>query len=375
MLFSITVSLALLIPVYAAPPRFSLYRRLDAAALHQNGLDAQAQNKNFTSLTADSTCTEGTNACVNNAFAQCVGGKFVLQPCSGDEICAALPLVNSAGTSITCTTTSDRDSRIKSALGSDSSDSSSSGTTAAGSSSTATATAGATKASSTSTSTTSGSGASGDLQTSLTLDQSLVGSNLAKDGSTKAGGETPSLTSTNNFINFCSNVSSPITNGQQVKTGSCNPVPMGQIAANTNMPQCKFEKPVNMGTVPANQNFTIVMAIKNLETGSFTNPETNYYSAPQQLADSGNIRGHSHFVIEALDSINQTTPLDNTKFAFFAGVNSPAKNGKLSVTVGGGLPKGAYRLASINSASNHQPVLVAEAQRGAVDDMIYFTAV
>ena len=42
MLFSITVSLALLVPAYAAP-HFPLYRRLDASVLHQNGLDAQAQ--------------------------------------------------------------------------------------------------------------------------------------------------------------------------------------------------------------------------------------------------------------------------------------------------------------------------------------------
>ena len=42
MLFSATVSLALLVPAYAAP-HFPLYRRLDASVLHQNGLDAQAQ--------------------------------------------------------------------------------------------------------------------------------------------------------------------------------------------------------------------------------------------------------------------------------------------------------------------------------------------
>ena len=105
------------------------------------------------------------------------------------------------------------------------------------------------------------------------------------------------------------------------------------------------------------------------------NAQANYYSAPQQLDAEQVIIGHSHFVIEALQSMTQTTPLDNTKFAFFQGVNSAAVDGKLNVTVSGGLPKGAYRLASINSAMNHQPVLVAEAQRGAVDDMIYFTAV
>ncbi|KAJ3009572.1 hypothetical protein NUW54_g2739 [Trametes sanguinea] len=60
-------------------------------------------------------------------------------------------------------------------------------------------------------------------------------------------------------------------------------------------------------------------------------------------------------------------------FAFFKGLNDPAKNGILSVEVAGGLPKGTYRLASINTAANHQPALVAIAQHGALDDMVYFT--
>lgn len=80
--------------------------------LKQNGQDALALNNAFTSLSADSTCAAGTNACINSQFAQCVGGKFVLTPCAGGTICAALPLVNKAGTSITCTTAADRDARI-----------------------------------------------------------------------------------------------------------------------------------------------------------------------------------------------------------------------------------------------------------------------
>jgi len=68
----------------------------------QNGKDAQALNAKFAGLTPDSACTSGENACINNQFAQCVNSKFVLSPCAGGLQCAALPLVNSAGTSITC---------------------------------------------------------------------------------------------------------------------------------------------------------------------------------------------------------------------------------------------------------------------------------
>jgi hypothetical protein len=80
--------------------------------VQQNGEDAIALNEGFASLTPDSSCTTGTNACISNQFAQCVGGKFVLTPCGTGTICVALPLVNSRGTSITCSTTADRDARI-----------------------------------------------------------------------------------------------------------------------------------------------------------------------------------------------------------------------------------------------------------------------
>ncbi|KAF5357542.1 hypothetical protein D9757_009297 [Collybiopsis confluens] len=78
----------------------------------QNGEDAIKLNAQFASLTASSPCTDGEQACVNGGFAQCVGGSFQITQCSGGTQCFALPLVNSAGTSITCTTAADKDARI-----------------------------------------------------------------------------------------------------------------------------------------------------------------------------------------------------------------------------------------------------------------------
>ncbi|KAF8513826.1 hypothetical protein BU17DRAFT_94993 [Hysterangium stoloniferum] len=63
-----------------------------------NGKSTQTLNKQFASLTTSSSCTAGQNACVNNQFAQCVDGKFVLTGCAGGLQCVALPLVNSPGT-------------------------------------------------------------------------------------------------------------------------------------------------------------------------------------------------------------------------------------------------------------------------------------
>lgn len=101
------------------------------------------------------TCDTGDQACVGGDFAQCVDGAWVAQACGSGETyaftcapqalhishmfvfdtsCAALPLVNSKGTSITCDTQSDIDARIA-ATGATSSASSSTGaasTSAAG---------------------------------------------------------------------------------------------------------------------------------------------------------------------------------------------------------------------------------------------------
>lgn len=148
---------------------------------------------------------------------------------------------------------------------------------------------------------------------------------------------------------------------------------MGVIASVSNMPSSKFTNPKNGATIKANQDFTVSMAINHLETGNFVNANTNYYSAPQQVNGAGDIIGHSHFVIQQLQSLDQDSPLDPGTFAFFKGVNDAAVNGVVSVDVTGGLPAGEYRIASINSAANHQPVLVAIAQHGSLDDMAYFT--
>lgn len=84
--------------------------------LQQNGQDAQDLNDSFSSLTSSSQCNEGDQACVDGGFAQCVSGAFVVTQCSGGLVCKALPLVNKAGTSITCTTEADAEARISSAL-------------------------------------------------------------------------------------------------------------------------------------------------------------------------------------------------------------------------------------------------------------------
>ncbi|KAJ3934954.1 MAG: hypothetical protein NXY57DRAFT_958560 [Lentinula lateritia] len=213
-----------------------------------------------------------------------------------------------------------------------------------------------------------------DAQSSLTLDPRVIATGFLNNDVQEAG-QVASLTSNNNFINYCLTQGNlPITNGLQTTTGSCNPAPIGTIPSVQNMPSAKFASPANGDTIAANTEFTITMNINNLDTGNFVNANENYFAAPQQLSAQGQIIGHTHVVIEALSDLAQTTPTNPQQFAFFKGVNTAAVNGAVTADVTSGVPAGAYRLCSINSSSNHQPVIVPIAQHGSLDDCVYFTA-
>jgi len=234
-----------------------------------------------------------------------------------------------------------------------------------------TATKGASRATSTSTAT-----GSADEQSSLNLDSKVIATGFKNNGQdVPTAGQVPSLTSSNNFINFCLTVPDlPITDGKQIATGSCNPAPMGVIPSSDNMPSAKFIFPPNGDTsIVEGASFTIKLAIHNFQSGAFVNAEENYFAAPQHVNAQGQIIGHSHVVVEALSALDQTTPTNPKKFAFFKGLNSAADNGILTAKVAAGLPAGFYKLSSINTAANHQPVLVPVAQHGSLDDAVYFT--
>jgi hypothetical protein len=211
------------------------------------------------------------------------------------------------------------------------------------------------------------------IPSQLALDPKVIATGFEQDGQqTPIAGQVASLTSSNNFINFCLTVGNkPITNGQQIKTGSCNPAPMGVIAATTNMPSSKFVSPVNGQDFGVNTAFDIKMAVNHLQTGNFVNAAANYYSAPQQVNGAGDIIGHTHFTVQDVGSITSTTPLDPTVFAFFKGVNGAAVGGVVTESVTAGLPAGTYRVCSINTDANHTPCLVAVAQHGSLDDCVY----
>lgn len=149
---------------------------------------------------------------------------------------------------------------------------------------------------------------------------------------------------------------------------------MGDLPAKTAMVSSVITFPTTGGKdIASDTTFNISVQMSNLVAGSFTNADATYFSAPQFL-QGGQVVGHTHVTVQDLgNSLNPTQALDATQFAFFKGIND-AGNGKglLQAVVTGGLPAGNYRVCTMASASNHQPVIMPVAQRGTADDCTKF---
>jgi transcription initiation factor TFIID subunit 15 len=155
----------------------------------------------------------------------------------------------------------------------------------------------------------------------------------------------------------------------------CHFTVMGKIPSTSNMVSSIIISPKPAENIAANKDFTISIQTSGLTAGSFTNAAATYYAAPQELASNGQIIGHTHVTVQDMgNSLTPSAALDPNAFVFFKGIND-AGNGRglLSATVTGGLPAGNYRVCTMSSSSNHQPVLMPVAQRGAQDDCQKFT--
>ncbi|KAA1137335.1 hypothetical protein PGTUg99_011972 [Puccinia graminis f. sp. tritici] len=134
----------------------------------------------------------------------------------------------------------------------------------------------------------------------------------------------------------------------------------------------KGVEPSSEAVLPANQDFEVAIYAHKIQLGFFTPPASTYYQAPQQLNKKGLIKGHTHLVIQksVAKRVFETQDVGGG-IAFFKGVAEKQVNGIVKLTVKGGLPAGTYRISTLTSAMNHQPVLLPVARRGAVDDAIY----
>jgi transcription initiation factor TFIID subunit 15 len=149
---------------------------------------------------------------------------------------------------------------------------------------------------------------------------------------------------------------------------------MGDIPASSNMISAVFISPKNGDEILPLKEIDFSVKIANLQAGTFTNPDVTYYAAPQSL-NGGKVVGHTHVTVQDLGgNENPGNPPDAETFAFFKGINDAGDGqGTLTAKLAKGLPEGIYRVCSMTSSSNHQPVLMPVAQRGAQDDCVRFT--
>lgn len=139
---------------------------------------------------------------------------------------------------------------------------------------------------------------------------------------------------------------------------------MGDIPSTDKMVSTIITNPVPGDDLDEDTDFTVDCQIDNLAAGSFTNPDNTYYSAPQAVDNSGTIVGHTHITIQSIGDLGTDTPPDASEFVFFKGVNDAGDgNGGLSADVAGGLPAGTYRVCTMTSSSNHQPVIMPVSPR------------
>jgi len=218
----------------------------------------------------------------------------------------------------------------------------------------------------------------GDDATSLTLNPADVNLGSEVTGGDSVGasaGQALAVTSVDNFINFCDGKT--ITDGFQILDGSCNPTPMGDIPAKTNMISTIILTPTTSDKpfAAANEDFNVTLQVINLQAGLFSDADATYYTNAQTLNGDGNVMGHQHVTIQDMGAdLNPQVPMDPTVFAFFHGIDD-AGNGKglLTAVVSGGLPAGNYRVCTIAGTVTHNPPCMPVAQRGTVDDCTKFT--
>jgi transcription initiation factor TFIID subunit 15 len=134
---------------------------------------------------------------------------------------------------------------------------------------------------------------------------------------------------------------------------------MGDIPSQNNMVSTVILSPQNLQDLTPNQSFNVSLQVANLQAGAFTNATSTYYAAPQTLNSAGKIIGHVHVTIQDVGSLNPSTPPDASTFAFFKGIDDAGNGqGLLQAAVTGGLAAGTYRVCTMSSSSNHQPVLM-----------------
>ncbi|BBN09137.1 hypothetical protein MPTK1_4g17450 [Marchantia polymorpha subsp. ruderalis] len=158
----------------------------------------------------------------------------------------------------------------------------------------------------------------------------------------------------------------------QSDQGTCSTTQLGEIPSRDHMTSTLILEPQSGATIPARTAFQVIVKMMNLDTGFFSDPETQYYTSSQQLNKDGLIKGHAHIVVQKLRGRDLVPSA--TDFDFFKGLNTAADGDeRLFASVDEGLSPGKYRLCSTAASFSHNSLVLPVAQRGPQDDCIRFT--
>jgi hypothetical protein len=156
----------------------------------------------------------------------------------------------------------------------------------------------------------------------------------------------------------------PLHDGSQ-KGGVFNPVPYGEIPANT--PQVAIQRPGSGRVLPLNQELQVRALVQNFQPGFFNDPKTQYGVDPQRLNGDGNLQGHNHACFQRLG--RDTLPV-STKCDSFVVLE---QEGTSNVITGVAPPittAGRYRLCVDDASGAHYVAVRAFAQQGGPVDCV-----
>jgi hypothetical protein len=155
----------------------------------------------------------------------------------------------------------------------------------------------------------------------------------------------------------------PLHDGTQ-KGGVFNPVPYGEIPANT--PQVVIQRPGSGRILPLNQEIQIRAVVENFQPGFFNDPKTQYGVDPQRLNDQGNLQGHNHACVQRIPENGQ---LDTRCDSFVV----LEQEGTTNVISGVGPPitvAGRYRVCVDDASGAHYVAVRGFAQQGGPVDCV-----
>jgi hypothetical protein len=155
----------------------------------------------------------------------------------------------------------------------------------------------------------------------------------------------------------------PLHDGTQ-KGGVFNPVPYGEIPANT--PLVVIQRPGSGRILPLNQEIKIRATVENFQPGFFNDPKTQYGVDPQRLNAQGNLQGHNHACIQRIPPDGQVA----SKCDSFVVLE---QEGTTNVISGIGPPitvPGRYRVCVDDASGAHYVAVRAFAQQGGPVDCV-----